>query len=108
MEILQEDLIKALIASVGGCLLRYLVDYKDGKKSHLLVCFMDCIAATFLGYYTYLYVIEEMHLSTLHGSILNVVVGYVGADGVNIAKSIIVKKLKTRFNVQENENEDTK
>lgn len=107
MEILQADLIKVLAASLGGCLLKYLVDYKDGKVVHFWVCVLDCIAAVFLGYYAYLYVIEEMHISILHAAIINIVVGYVGADGVNIAKAIIMKKVNARFGIatQEKENE---
>lgn len=110
MELLQDDLIKVLMASLGGCLIRYLVDYKDGKVVHFWVCVLDCIAAIFLGYYAYLYVIEEMHISILHAAIVNIVVGYVGADGVNIAKSIIMKKVNARFGVstQENNNENIK
>lgn len=106
--LLQNDLLKALIASLGGCLLRYLVDHKDGKEFHFLMCIADCTAAIFLGFYSYTYIIEELKLDALHGSILNIIIGYVGADGVNIAKGIILKKLYAHFKVQGEHDEKTK
>lgn len=100
------NLLQVLLASLGGCLLRYLVDAKEGKHFHIAMCIADCIAAVFLGYYAYEYAVRELHLSLFYSSLLNIIVGYVGADGVNIAKSILIKKVKKHFQVEEtNENE---
>lgn len=97
---LYADLIKALVASLGGCLLRYLVDYKAGKRMTFPVCLADCGAAVFLGYYSYIYVLEEIGLDIVHSIVLNIIIGYVGADGVNIAKTVVLNKVDAYFKVK--------
>mgnify|MGYP007069866390 CR=1 FL=1 len=92
-------LLWALIAALGGTILRYAGLYKAGQQIKLSVLNIDIVISLFIGFYSFWYIYEELNLNAIHSSLINIVLGYTGVDIMKVVKVILTNKVATQFNV---------
>lgn len=101
--ITQADLILAIIASVGGCAIRYGELYKrNGKKLALNYLFIDLFIAAFLGFFIFQYVMHEQICTIHQAMLLNCFIGFIGSKVFDIACYFIYLRLGIQLKFDEN------
>lgn len=90
--LLEQGLVEALIASAGGCAMRQYSEHRSGIKSCWSYRIADMLIAVFLGYYAFRWMMQDFHISDVHASIVNIIIGYTGSKVVEIARDVYVSK----------------
>ena len=92
-EITNTTIMLAVVAAVGGCLVRYATLYKETPhKLRIVYLVMDTFIAAFLGFFTFWITMEELNLSIALGMAVNCVVGFMGAHVFNLGSYLLYKR----------------
>ena len=99
IELTNSLLILAVMASIGGCAVRYASLFVNDaiERLRLRYFIIDCLCAAFLGFFVFWFNIEELEMHTAKAMLINCLVGYFGAKGLDLASYVIYKKLGINF-----------
>lgn len=92
-ELVKHGLVLALLASMGGCSIRYATDYKDNGSIKYSFFIIDLLIAVFLGYFSFWYSIEELHFKSINAILNNIVIGNLGSRFFSIIQNIFLARL---------------
>ena len=85
----------ALFASLGGCVLRYLEEYKHEKKWHWKWLAADLLSSAFLGYFTFWVLWDSAHFTASQCAVATAIVGNFGTRIFDVVRFVIFKKIGT-------------
>ena len=83
----------AVFASCGGCVVRYVEEFKAGHNIKIGFLLADIVMAGFLGFFTAWHLFDHTPLQVSHVMIILVVLGFIGSKILDIASYILYKKL---------------
>lgn len=94
-EITTQEVILAVIASVGGSVIRYAIYLlnEEQDKFRLHHFFIDCVIATFLGFFVFLFNIDALEMQYSMALLINCIVGYLGSRIFDIGTHLLYKRL---------------
>ena len=101
--LIDRGLALALIAAVGGCMVRQSTEYKTGKVIKWQFLVIDWGIALFLGFYTFWYITDEIETSLINACLINIIVGYLGSKVIEISKGMVLRKARAFFAEDKNE-----
>lgn len=87
----------AIIASLGGCAIKYVEVFKTTGKVNFLYFLLDLIVAAFLGFFTFNFSIEYLNLKESYALIVNCIVGSLGSKTLDILSEIIFRKYNVEY-----------
>ena len=96
-----EGLLFGIFAAFGGCTVRYGELYKEGAVNFKFYV-IDALTAIFIGAFMFAYLTEELHISTLHSCLFNIVVGNLGSKAISILTGIVKKQFPGSFDQRNN------
>lgn len=82
-----------LFSTLGGCIVRYLSEYKQGKHLELKYILIDMIVSSFLGYLTFWFLIENTNFNMSLCAISTCIVGNLGSKVFDILQFIVFEKI---------------
>lgn len=93
-EITIQDIILAVVASVGGCVVRYAIYLLNEEqiKFKLHYFFIDCAIAAFFGYFAFLFNIDALGMKASQGLLINCIGGYLGSRCLTLLMHYVNKK----------------
>lgn len=83
-----------LISAIGGCLIRYLDDYKRTNSIKVSWLFADLLVSSFLGYLTFWFLAENTDFTISLCAIATCIAGNLGSKIFDIIRFILFKKLE--------------
>lgn len=92
-----------LFSTLGGCFVRYLSEYKKGKKLQLKYVLIDMLVSAFLGYLTFWFLLENTNFNMSLCAIATCIVGNLGSKVFDILQFIIFEKLGYRPKGEKND-----
>lgn len=105
-------ILLAVMASVGGCLIRYatyLIDESPNKKKlNLNYLIIDCFISAFLGFFVFWFNVDDLTMRTSRAMLINCMVGYIGSSILDTASYIVYQKFGIQFKHIKGEPNDSK
>lgn len=92
------EFLLGVFAAFGGCSIRYGEYYKQNKVNFRFYI-IDALTAVFLGAYTYVYLVQDLEISSINACLFNIIIGNLGSRAINIASSIFQKKFSSINNL---------
>lgn len=92
------EFLLGVFAAFGGCSIRYGEYYKQNKVN-LRFYLIDALTAIFLGAYTYVYLVQDLEISSINACLFNIIIGNLGSRAINIATDIFKKKFGSMGNL---------
>lgn len=83
----------ALFASLGGCALRYLEEYRHEKDMHWQWLVADLLSSAFLGYFTFWLLLDSEHFTVSQCAVATAIVGNFGTRIFDIIRFVLFKKI---------------
>ena len=90
-------ILLAIIASLGGCAIKYIEVFKTTGKVNFLYFLLDLMVAAFLGFFTFNFSIEYLNLKESYALIVNCIIGSLGSKTLDILSDIILKKYNVGY-----------
>ena len=92
-----------LFSTLGGCIVRYLSEYKKGKQLKLRFILIDMLISSFLGYLTFWFLIENTSFNMSLCAISTCIVGNLGSKVFDIIQFILFEKIGYRIKGEKND-----
>lgn len=87
-----QGLILGIFASFLGCSVRYRDLFRQHKAT-LLYFVMDSSLACAIGFFTYVYLTQQLKASYLDAALINILVGALGSKVIDIASKVFKVQL---------------
>lgn len=95
----------AIVASMGGCCIRYANVYKhEVSRTKFSFFFIDLFISIFLGYFVFWFSLEELKIHMSKAMLINCYVGYIGSKVFDLGSYFLYKKCG--FNIKFEKRED--
>lgn len=103
-------ILMALLASCGGCIIKYAEIYKNRYIFKIGFLIGDLITAALSGFFLTWFLLDHTDLRISYVMLILIITGFLGAKMLDIASYIIYKKLgiQVKFNNKEKDNEVSK
>lgn len=104
------EILMAVLASCGGCAIRYGELYKNLNRFKLSFFLIDLFIASFLGFFVFWFVTEENICSLTYAMLTNCLVGFLGSKVFDIASYFLYMKfgIDIKFIPKEENRNDSK
>lgn len=92
--------LMALLASCGGCIIRYSEIYKQKNRFKLSFLISDLITSALAGFFLTWFLLDQTTLQMSHVMIVLLLTGFLGSKVLDIASYFLYKKLgiQVKFN----------